>query len=289
MSDDPSIYDYTDFRAYLRDWFRARDGRPSQSGFARRVPCSAALLSSVINGTRNLGRARAERFANVLKHDAAERAYFLDLVWFAEAESPADRDASWRRISARRKWDDVAALDDATYRVFTNWLLPLLVEMARWPHFVADADWIASQIRPRVTAADVSEALDWLVEHGILDQDADDQLAAAVGNFGSDHDGVRAFQSHVMARHHQDALELMKQRLPTTDHTVRHYSTTTFSAGPKEVAELKRRIRSLVELTCAESEEQQQPDRVMMLSVQLAPLAGDPEVIELPSRGGNED
>ena len=60
MSDDPSIYDYTDFRAYLRDWFRARDGRPSQSGFARRVPCSAALLSSVINGTRNLGRARAE-------------------------------------------------------------------------------------------------------------------------------------------------------------------------------------------------------------------------------------
>jgi len=277
MSDDPSIYDYTDFRAYLRDWFRARDGRPSQSGFARKVPCSPSLVSSVISGSRNLGRARAERFANVLKHDAEERAYFLDLVWFSEGESPADRDQAWKRISARRRWGEGARVDEATYAIFTNWMLPVLVEMARWPDFTPDAAWIAERIRPRVSADDVQDALDWLVERKILDQDGEGNLAAAVGNLGSDHDDHDPFQGHVLARHHTDALDLMKDMLPAARHTERHYSTTTFAATESEVDALKRRIKRLVELTCAESEEQPAPDRVMMLSVQLAPLASEGE------------
>ena len=286
---DPSIYQYTDFRAYLRDWFAARQGRPSQNGFARRVPCSPALLSSVLKGTRNLGRARAERVANVLKHDAEQRSYFLDLVWFAEAESPADREASWQRIRARRRWDEGARLDEATHAIFTNWLLPVLLEMARWPDFQRDPAWIASRVRPAVSPDDVKEALGWLVERGLLDEGADGELAAAVGNLGTDHEARNPFQGYVLTKHHTESLELMKQRLPTSPPLERHYSTTTFACSADDVAALKRRIRRLVEITCAESESRDDPDRVMVLGVQLAPVAGAEEVLLKPESAPGED
>ena len=44
--DAPDVVLYLDYRAFLRDWFAARKGRPSVRGFAKRAKCSAGLVSS---------------------------------------------------------------------------------------------------------------------------------------------------------------------------------------------------------------------------------------------------
>lgn len=272
MSTDPSIFDYTDFRAYLRAWFVARNGRPSQSAFSRRVPCSASLLSSVLHGTRNLGRARAERVAKALKLSEEEREFFLTLVTFAEAESPKDREQAWGRIQARRHWNDAARLEDDAYEVFGNWLYAVLFEMARWPDFQADPMWIGERVRPRVERAEIERALDFLIERGLL-VDGGEGFSALNARLSSGHEELDPFRGHLLARYHQEHLDLARERLTQTYRASRHYVTMTFATDEAGVKAVSRQIRSVIEVSSDRAMNCESPDRVMVLAIQLVPVA----------------
>jgi transcriptional regulator with XRE-family HTH domain len=88
---EPVAVHYLDYRAFLRDWFAARAGRPSLRAFAARAGCSPSLVSSVLAGKRDLHTGRAEAWAKALKLDATETWYLITLVVMAHDASPERR------------------------------------------------------------------------------------------------------------------------------------------------------------------------------------------------------
>lgn len=83
-TDLPSIFDYTSYRAFLRDWLEAKKrirSKFSHRTFARLAEQkSPSLLLQVMRGDRNLTEATCASFAKALGLVGDEKKHFEDLV-----------------------------------------------------------------------------------------------------------------------------------------------------------------------------------------------------------------
>lgn len=101
------VYDYLDYRAFLRDYYTARKGQGR--GFSYRQFSRMASLRSpnylklVIDGDRNLSAAMAERFAAACGLEGEALTYFVDLVALDQAKTPAERDTCRARLTRSRR------------------------------------------------------------------------------------------------------------------------------------------------------------------------------------------
>ncbi|HEX5035669.1 MAG TPA: TIGR02147 family protein [bacterium] len=101
------LFDYTDYRLYLRDWLEDSKGRKgfSQRRFSLRAGLgSPSYLKMVIEGERNLGVAALKGFIFALKLTGEERLYFRSLVLWNQAEDDVERARFAGRLDLLRKF-----------------------------------------------------------------------------------------------------------------------------------------------------------------------------------------
>src|SRR5262245_35395175 len=87
------VYDYLDYRAYLRDvYLEGKKRGLSHRSFSRRAGLkSPNYLKRVIDGDRNLSDDMIARFAKALGLDRESSDYFRDLVHFTHARTTTER------------------------------------------------------------------------------------------------------------------------------------------------------------------------------------------------------
>src|SRR3954468_7248338 len=96
---DVRVYDFLDYRAYLRAHYEA--AKRTQRSFSFRSFAKLAGLRSpnflklVIEGERNLGADSVPRFSVALGLEASEAEFFSDLVAFNQATSLADKNRAF--------------------------------------------------------------------------------------------------------------------------------------------------------------------------------------------------
>jgi uncharacterized protein (TIGR02147 family) len=100
------LFNYTDYRIFLRDWQGSVRGK---RGFSCRAFAGRAGLGSsghfkmVIDGKRNLGLKGLERFMNGLKLELEERLYFRCLVLWNQAGTEAEKVIYGSRVDLLRR------------------------------------------------------------------------------------------------------------------------------------------------------------------------------------------
>ncbi len=78
-----AIFQYSDYKTYLRDLSAARRG--FRSRMAEAASCQNAFISQVLNGKRELSLEQAEATGRYLGHRPNEQKYFLLLVEYSRA------------------------------------------------------------------------------------------------------------------------------------------------------------------------------------------------------------
>src|ERR1043166_5840097 len=105
---DVRVYDFLDYRAYLRAHYEA--AKRTQRSFSFRSFAKLAGLRSpnflklVIEGDRNLGADSVPRFCVALGLEGPEAEFFADLVAFNQASSLAEKNRAFERISPSRRF-----------------------------------------------------------------------------------------------------------------------------------------------------------------------------------------
>lgn len=98
-----SIWDYTDYRVFLRESFSAAKamGNPvSNRWLAKRLGFkSFSFITMLLQGKRNLTRPNREKFARLLGLNAEESDYFAALVDYNQARSEEDRERAMRGLA----------------------------------------------------------------------------------------------------------------------------------------------------------------------------------------------
>src|SRR6478735_3578352 len=147
-----SVYDFLDYRAYLRAYYEA--AKRSRPSFSFRLFSKLAGLKSpnflklVMDGERNLGPDSIARFASALGLAALEAEFFGDLVAFGQAENMGEKNRAFERIASSRRFRQARRIDGELFAYLSHWYNQAVRELAARDDFQEEPRWIAAQLRP---------------------------------------------------------------------------------------------------------------------------------------------
>ncbi|MEM9067432.1 MAG: TIGR02147 family protein [Myxococcota bacterium] len=271
MATLPRIFDYLDYRAYLRRYYAVKKsaGRGfSFRAFSRRAGLKAPNhLKRVMEGERNLSPETAAKYAEALQLTGDEAAYFVDLVTFNQARSHAERSAAYQRLTGFRGYRKAHKLELAHAAYHSEWFIPAIREMVARPDFRPEAAWIAPRMRPRITQQDASRALDVLFDLGLLEHQGEKvAMGEPVASTGPETTGM-----HIGA-YHRAMLDRAAASIDEIPALERDISSLTLCVGENGLQLIKRRIQELRKELIAMAITEDEGDQVIQVGFQLFPL-----------------
>ncbi|MBK6513816.1 MAG: TIGR02147 family protein [Polyangiaceae bacterium] len=268
----PSVYEYLDYRAFLRDHYAAKkagDTKFSFRFFARRAGfTSSNFLKLVMDGDRNLGPTTVERVANAMKLDASEVEFFSLLVQMNQAQTVADRNRAFERVAANRRFRAAKKLDGPLFEYLTRWYYPVIRELAGRDDFVEDAAWIAAEVYPPIEVKEARAALKTLEKLGLLVREGD-RLVRGDASVTTGHE-VRHV---VVPAYHLQMIERAAKAVERVAVEERDVSSLTVCIREATLAELKAKIRRFREEMLDRCDSDGEPERVYQLCIQLFPMS----------------
>ena len=265
------ILEYTSYRQYIADYYA---DKKAKSAFTWQEFTRAAGFSSPVHlkyaseGKLNLSDAAALRVAQAMHLAGYEQDYFCEMVKFDNAKTDAEKkDAFGKMLSIA---DSVKAkiIEGDSFRYFESWKNPVLRELApAMPGAKPLA--LARACRPEITAAEVTESLNFLVKAGLLQKDKD-------GNYKQTERGVTTGPMEVtpiaVREMHRQMGEFALEAIEGVAQDERHFSGLTlgitrdaYEKIVQEIAEFRKRI-----ITIATQDDGM--DEVYRLNVQLFPM-----------------
>jgi uncharacterized protein (TIGR02147 family) len=276
MAPLPSVFEYLDYRAYLRDYFTLAKAQKKQFSFrffARRAGFSSPnFVQLVMLGKRNLGRAAVDQVAKGLGLTVAEAAFFGDLVALGQAETLAERNRAFARVTANRRFRTARRLDGPLFEYLSQWYYPAVRELAGRADFVEDPAWVAAQLLPRITTAQARAALGTLEKLGLLVRDEGGRLVRGDPTLTTGHE----VRSVVVPAYHRQMIERAGAAVDTVPPDQRDVSALTVCIRGSSLAELKERIHRFREEMLDRCDTESEPERVYQLCIQLFPLSQSP-------------
>jgi uncharacterized protein (TIGR02147 family) len=267
------IFNYLDYRAYLRDYYaeqKARGHQFSFRAFAQRAGIrSFNFLQLVMKGQRDLSAQMALHFAKGcgLKGPAAD--YFCELVAFGQAKTTEERNRAYERLGRFRQFRAAHELEPAQAAYHNNWYVPAIRELVMLPGFVEDPKWIAACLRPPISPAQAREALTILQELGLLERDAQGNLRQSKPLVTT---GPGPLGHHVV-NYHRVMIEQAARALDDVPRDERDISSLTLCVSASAFEHIKERIASLRQELLQLTELEGPADRVVQVGFQVFPLS----------------
>jgi len=271
---DVRVYDFLDYRAYLRAHYEA--AKRTQRSFSFRSFSKLAGLRSpnflklVIEGDRNLGADSVPRFCVALALEGPEAEFFADLVAFNQATSLAEKNRAFERISASRRFRAARRIDGDLFAYLSHWYNPAIRELAGRADFSEDPRWIASQVRPRISPTEAAEAMRLLLSLGLLVRDANSgRILRGEPTLTTEHE-VRSLGA---AAFHRQMIERAGESLETVPAALRDLAALTVCISPETAARVKERIHQFREALTELCDSDTAGAVVYQLNIQWFPLS----------------
>lgn len=160
--DTDSIYRYSDFRAYLRDWYeaeKARRGKFTKADVSRALglPNTRNYFSAVLGG-KELSDTFLERLIALLALPKDEARYFRALVGFQQAVTPEVREESLERLVALNR-SPRKVLAEAQMEYFRHWWHGAVRALLDTGDYGDEPERIAKALVPSITPGQARESL----------------------------------------------------------------------------------------------------------------------------------
>lgn len=236
----PVVFDYLDFRAYMRDLAVALKARKKfkLSVFAEKAGLkSPGFLKMVVDGRRRVTSETARGFARAFGIIGREREFFLELVSYGQAETPDLKKASHERLMALTPRSAEYVLDKKYDRYFSRPYHVTIREMAALPDFREDDKWIAKRCFPRISPAEARASIVLLLELGLLRRNEEGKIEQA-GEFVKTEDAVR--ESVATYHFHEAALDRARYALGSFPQEERSYYALTLPLSPELFREIEK-------------------------------------------------
>ena len=267
------VFSYLDYREFLRDAFAERksvSSKYSHGYFANRAGVgSPSYLKAVMDGKRNLSADTARGFARAFGLGASATRFFVELVAFNQARTAADREYHYDELSRLPKYKETRQLERSQYEYYSRWYCVVVRELVGRPGFREDPEWIARQIRPRITSREASQALSLLLALGLVARDDDGVLfqTQAVVTTGPQ------LRSLAVRSFHREMLHRAAAALDDAGLEEREVGGVTLRLTKSELGVLKRRMHEFRQEVIGHEGGGEGPEAVFHFSFQLFPVS----------------
>lgn len=169
------ILEYTDYRQYIADYYADRKAKSAFSWqeFAKTAGFSSPVyLKYVSEGRFNLSEEAAVRTARSMHLADYECKFFVEMVKFCHAKTDDEKRSAFSNMLSIAESRKMKILEGESFRFFEDWKNPVLRELApAMPGAKPLA--LAHACREKISAAEVSETLNFLVKADLLKKDKD--------------------------------------------------------------------------------------------------------------------
>ena len=265
------VFEYTGYRQYIADFYAERKVKSAFTWreFARMTGFSSSVhLKYVSEGRFNLGEDAVERVAKAMGLGGNRLEYFRAMVEFDHAVTDNVKKEIFDRMLSIAKQSNAKVIEGDAFRYFDSWKNPVLRELApAMPGAKPLA--LAHACRPKISAAEVTESLNFLVKANLLSKDADGNYVqtdkyVTAGPMEAAPGAIRGL--------HRQMGEIALEAIEGVPQTERHFSGVTLGithhAYDEIIAVINDCRRKIIEIATRDDS----TDEVYRLNIQFFPM-----------------
>ena len=265
------VLEYTSYRQYIADYYADKKAKSAFTWqeFAKRAGFSSPVyLKYVSEGRFNLSENAVARVAAAMSLLDYEQEYFLEMVRFDHAKTDDEKKIFFNKMLAIAAAHKVKIIEADSYRFFEDWKNPVLRELApAMPGAKPLA--LAHACRPKISAAEVSDSLNFLLKANLLQKDGN-------GNYVQTERSVTtgpltATPVAVRALHHQMG-EFALEAIEGVAQSERHFSGLTLGITRDAYEKIVQEIADCRKRIIAIARQDESTEEVYRLNMQFFPL-----------------
>jgi uncharacterized protein (TIGR02147 family) len=277
----PPVWDYTDYRNWLTDTFKARKAIHSWYSYgvlAQRAGFKARdYLMRVMRGERGLSLEGAVRLSEALDLTPSEKEYFLALVEYNQASKDETREAAWHKLQRK--------LVQSRYSAHPRKLASIQKQLlSKWHHLAirslielspVSEDWeaLGRRLFPPRSAAMVRKSIRLLERSGLIEKSSDGLWRATDKSIAiSPEVGGPALKTY-----HKDCMGLAERALDALPGSVRHISGLTLAISRPIYEQLCHRIEEIHLEFSRIADRDESADQLYHLNLSFFPMSAPPE------------
>lgn len=268
----PEIHRYTDYRAFLRDFFAYK--KSLRRGFShRRFTTQAGLrspnyLQVVMQGKRNMSPDVATAVAKVTGLKDAERRYFVALVRRESAKSETARDDADRALLSAVKKILARTIDRTQSDILSVWYSLLIRELVFLVDFEPSGEYISRKLHGLVTQEQALETFRSLLRAGLVQQND-----AGVFNVADPvlDTGDYLLRREQMDLHHRETLLTWANNLSRLNPQEQERGLINIPISSTRLPELRERLRRFQDELIGWVQDDPSPDRIVQVGIYLFP------------------
>ena len=265
------ILEYTDYRQYIADYYADRKAKTAFSWqeFAKMAGFSSPVyLKYVSEGRFNLSAEAAARVASAISLADFECDFFVEMVKFDHAKNDDEKRAAFSKMVSIAESHKAKIVDGESFRFFEDWKNPVLRELApAMPGAKPLA--MAHACRPEVSAAEVSETLNFLVKANLLQKDKDGNYTQTDKVVTS---GPMNFAPLALRGLQRQMGEIALGAIENVPQDERHFSGLTLGITREAYKKIVQEIADFQKRVIAIATSESATDEVYRLNVQLFPM-----------------
>ncbi len=174
-----SIFDYTDYREFLKTFYRKKktvDSNFSYGVLAKRSNISSrGLLKLIMDGKRNLSLSKVGGLTAGLGLNKAECDYFFTMVQLNQAKGSVEKHKFFEKLMRFPQKRRMSDLKREQYNLYANWYFCVLYELILFKKkeqsFEEFCIWVAQKMKGRLTQKEVKSTYKELFSLGLLKEE----------------------------------------------------------------------------------------------------------------------
>lgn len=267
----PNIYGYIDYRRYLLDYIEERKKaypRFSCRLFSTHLGISAATLSRILNGERNISRKLLPVFAEELNLREKAAAYFSLMVQLTTERRPENKNIVYQKMLDFRS-ERIRKVNPLHYSLFEKWYLIALREIIDIKGKIDNISSISEALKPAITVKEAEKAIKVLRNLKVITEDKNGIFHATEKLLST---GER-WENIAIQKYQNEMIDLASNALMNYPKDERDVSTLTIGLSGKDLLRVKEILRRTRQEILALAEDSRRREHVYQLNMQLFPVS----------------
>jgi len=273
----PSVFDYTDYRKYLADYYAAKkQENPTVSYNSLSIRAgfkNKGFLYNVMHGKKNLAKSSIVMISSALGHKKGEAEYFENLVFFNQAQDLKERNYFFEKVSAVRAGGGgkvtVQELRKDQYDFYSNWHHSAIRSLIGMHHIKDDYAWLAKNVYPRISLKQARKSVELLSKLGLIAKDHQGFYKLSNQDITTGQEVV----SLAVLNFNKQAGELALRALEDLPKNKRNITGVTMGISQKTYDKICEEISDFRKRIVEMASEDKEADRVFQMNLQLFPMS----------------
>lgn len=268
-----NIYNYLDFKAYLKDFYTIKKNGNKNFSYrfiAQKVGFkSAGQFTQILKGQLNLSQKLLPKFSTFLKLSKRETEYFELLVKFNQAKSQTEKSHFYERMISFKEVK-ATTLSPDQYKFYQKWYYAAIRDILSIYKFDGNFRKLANLVEPSISTAEAREAIDLLERLSIIQKNKDNTYTVKNKIISSP---IGDVFSTALANYATQMLDRAKYAVNEMPKEERSISWIGASLSKEAFNEVKEEITIFRNKLLAIAEKDNKPERVYHFNIQCFPVS----------------